>query len=93
MVRKLLYLCLNAEILETTYIFIFGNVSTQNDYPTIRVPGNVTELPEIWETKKSFPVSLGAGRYQKEKNFQQKVVLAGWGEGGMGGECYFSFDA
>ena len=39
-------------------IFVFGKVSTQNDYPTIRVPGNVTEPPEIWEMKKSFPVSL-----------------------------------
>ena len=75
MVRKLLYLCLNAEILETTYIFIFGNVSTRNDYPTIRVPGNVTELPEIWETKKSFPVSLDADTLKTLKSTEVFVHL------------------
>ena len=42
-------------------LFVFGNVSTQNDYPVIRVPGNVMEPPEIWETKKLFPVSLDGG--------------------------------
>ena len=36
----------------------FGNVWSRNDYPTLRVLGNVTESPEICQTKKSFPVSL-----------------------------------
>ena len=40
---------------------VFGNISTQNDKPTIWVPGNVTEPPKIWETKESFPVSLVSG--------------------------------
>ena len=39
-------------------IFVFGNVWSRNDYPTLRVPGNVMEPPKICGTKKSFPVSL-----------------------------------
>ena len=40
---------------------VFGNVLSQNDYPTLRVPGNITEPPENCRTKKSFPVSLPYG--------------------------------
>ena len=43
-------------------IFVFGNVSSRNEYPTLRVPGNVTEPPENCGTKKLFPVSLPSSK-------------------------------